>query len=100
MAGPTIPPETLRFLLLLLTTCSLPFALTERQVLANTEDRRRQLLDGLRATQSQDELKRTVLVKMKNVTNADETICVSILESHSYDLKTSVEAYFQSPSRP
>jgi UBA-like domain len=66
-------------------------------VVSDTEDRRRQLLDGLRSTQSQDELRRSVLVKMRGVTNADETVCVSILESHSYDLKTSIEAYFQSP---
>lgn len=70
---------------------------TEKQVAVDLADRKRQLLDGLRSTQSHDDLKKSVVVKMKGVTNADETVCVSILESHSYDLKTSVEAYFQSP---
>jgi UBA-like domain len=81
----------------LLVICLPPLDEAEKQAVSDTEDRRRQLLDGLRSTQSQDELRRSVLVKMRGVTNADETVCVSILESHSYDLKTSIEAYFQSP---
>lgn len=45
---------------------------------------------------SRDDLEKRLLVKMKSVTKADESICVSILESNNYDLKTSIEAYFQS----
>jgi hypothetical protein len=70
---------------------------TENQILSDHEDRRRQHLDGLTLSQSKEELRRSVVAKMRGVTNADESICVSILETNSYDLKTSIEAYFQSP---
>jgi hypothetical protein len=70
---------------------------TEQQILENRDDRRRQHLDGLITSQSKEELRRSVVAKMRGVTNAEESICVSILESNSYDLKTSIEAYFQSP---
>jgi len=46
---------------------------------------------------SRDELQKAVLVKMKSVTNADESVCIALLESNCYDLKTSIEAFFQSP---
>ena len=38
------------------------------------------------------------LAEMKSVTNADDQVCVAILENNNYDLKTSIEAFFQSPS--
>jgi hypothetical protein len=44
---------------------------------------------------NKEELERFLLVKMKSVTKASEDVCVSILENNSYDLKTSIEAYFQ-----
>jgi UBA-like domain len=44
---------------------------------------------------SREELQRAVVVKMKAVTNADEEVCISILEDNRYDLKQSVEAFFQ-----
>jgi len=47
---------------------------------------------------SRDELQRAVVVKMKSVTSADEDVCVSILEDFHYDLKQSVEAFFQQSS--
>lgn len=43
---------------------------------------------------TEDEIKQAVLTKMKSLTNAREDVCVEILESNSYDLHTSVEAYF------
>jgi len=46
------------------------------------------------ANKSREELRRNLVVRMKSVTNADETVCVSLLESNNYDLKTSIEAYF------
>ena len=45
---------------------------------------------------SREELQRSLLFKMKSVTNANENVCVSILENNNYDLKTSIETYFQS----
>lgn len=48
------------------------------------------------SARSRDELERAVLVKMKSVTGAEEDVCVAMLESNGYDLKTSIEAFFQS----
>ena len=48
------------------------------------------------ATKSRDELERQVLVKMKSVTGAEDDVCVAMLENNGYDLKTSIEAFFQS----
>jgi hypothetical protein len=31
---------------------------------------------------------------MKKVTGAEEDVCIAILETNSYDLKTSVETFF------
>eukprot|EP00527_Entomoneis_sp_CCMP2396_P009682 CAMPEP_0198137200 /NCGR_PEP_ID=MMETSP1443-20131203/732_1 /TAXON_ID=186043 /ORGANISM="Entomoneis sp., Strain CCMP2396" /LENGTH=120 /DNA_ID=CAMNT_0043798553 /DNA_START=23 /DNA_END=385 /DNA_ORIENTATION=+ len=45
---------------------------------------------------SPDEIRKSVLVRMKSVTNAQDDICVSILEDNKYDLKTSIEAFFAS----
>jgi hypothetical protein len=45
---------------------------------------------------SREELEKTILMKMKSVTNADETICIALLEENHYDVKTSIEAFFQS----
>eukprot|EP00540_Astrosyne_radiata_P023747 CAMPEP_0116835252 /NCGR_PEP_ID=MMETSP0418-20121206/7444_1 /TAXON_ID=1158023 /ORGANISM="Astrosyne radiata, Strain 13vi08-1A" /LENGTH=124 /DNA_ID=CAMNT_0004464903 /DNA_START=93 /DNA_END=467 /DNA_ORIENTATION=- len=47
-------------------------------------------------TITKEELNRSVLVKMKSVTGAKEDVCVAMLESNGYDLKTSIEAFFQS----
>jgi prophage DNA circulation protein len=41
-----------------------------------------------------DALKKNLVVEMKSVTGADESVCVSLLESHSFDLKTSIETFF------
>lgn len=46
--------------------------------------------------ESREDLQSAVIVKMKSVTNADESVCVALLEDHNYDLKTSIEAFFQS----
>mmetsp|Transcript_133710 Transcript_133710/g.387108 ORF Transcript_133710/g.387108 Transcript_133710/m.387108 type:complete len:122 (+) Transcript_133710:171-536(+) len=43
---------------------------------------------------SRDELEKATLVKMKSVTGAKDEICVAMLESNGYDLKTSIEAYY------
>ena len=45
---------------------------------------------------SREELQKAVLVKMKSVTKADEDICIAMLEDNNYDLKTSIETFFQS----
>ena len=50
----------------------------------------------LRQASSRDELQKAVVVQMKAVTNADEDVCIALLEDYQYDLKQSVEAFFQS----
>ena len=44
---------------------------------------------------SREELQKAVLVKMKAVTNADDDVCIALLEDFQYDLKQSIEAFFQ-----
>lgn len=39
-------------------------------------------------------LKKNLVVEMKSVTGAEESVCVALLESHSFDLKTSIETFF------
>jgi hypothetical protein len=46
--------------------------------------------------ESREELQKAVLVKMQSVTNADENVCIALLEENKFDLKTSIEAFFQS----
>ena len=49
---------------------------------------------SLQSSDEPDEIKKAVLVKMKSVTNADEDVCIAILENKGYNLDTSVEAFF------
>lgn len=42
---------------------------------------------------SREELEKATITKLKSVTGAKEEICVAMLESNGYDLKTSIEAY-------
>jgi hypothetical protein len=51
------------------------------------------------AANSREELQQNVIVRMKSVTGAREDICIAMLEEHGYDLKTSIETYFQSPRK-
>jgi hypothetical protein len=68
--------------------------LSERAVLKSKEVRDIDLTAI--KTDSREELEKTILMKMKSVTNADETICIALLEENKYDVKTSIEAFFQS----
>ena len=61
----------------------------EKTILDSIDDRR-----SLATASSEEEIKKTVLAKMQSLTNANEHVCVEILESNKYDLHTSVEAYF------
>ena len=65
----------------------------ERGVLEARKDR----LANLQTLESDDreKLQKAILVRMESVTNADEDVCVALLESNSYDLTTSVEAFYQ-----
>ena len=65
------------------------YAHTEKTILDSVDDRRR-----LATASSEEEIKKTVLAKMQSLTNANEHVCVELLESNKYDLHTSVEAYF------
>mmetsp|Transcript_20579 Transcript_20579/g.30942 ORF Transcript_20579/g.30942 Transcript_20579/m.30942 type:complete len:118 (+) Transcript_20579:173-526(+) len=67
------------------------FAL-EKSILKKRDDVER----DLKSTGSREDLQRNLMTKMKSVTKAKEDVCVSILENNNYDLKTSVETYFQS----
>lgn len=51
-------------------------------------------LKAIRMADSEEEIKHTILAKMKSLTTADEEVCIELLESNKYDLNTSVEAYF------
>ncbi|KAL7570237.1 hypothetical protein ACA910_020661 [Epithemia clementina (nom. ined.)] len=62
----------------------------EKRVLVDAEKVHRQ------QSSDSDEIKKSVLAKMKSITSADESICIAILEDHKYDLKTSIEAFFTS----
>lgn len=44
---------------------------------------------------SRDELQLATLQRMKSVTGANDDVCISLLKSHGYDLKTSIEAFYQ-----
>ena len=68
---------------------------TEKGILESVEDRRRQAQSN--GVTSQEEIKHTVVAKMKILTNAEEDVCIELLESNKYDLNTSIEAYFARP---
>jgi UBA-like domain len=70
------------------------FSTAEKSVLKKKEER--DVDSTISSTGSRDELERAMLVKMKSVTNASEDVCISMLESNGYDLKSSIETYFQS----
>jgi UBA-like domain len=48
---------------------------------------------GLSLSSSREELRESLLARMKSLTNASEDVCISLLQRHSYDLEESVEAY-------
>lgn len=76
------------------TRTPLSFHHTEKQVMRAKEERDQELA-LLRAT-DREELKRAVVVKMKNVTSADEDTCSRLLEQNNFDLEVSIEKYYQS----
>lgn len=77
-----------------LTRVSSTLFLTEKSVLKQLEERNVDLFAT--STESRGELERATLIKMKSVTNAAEDICISILESNGYNLKSSIETYLLS----
>jgi hypothetical protein len=66
----------------------------EREVLKKKEERDEEY--ALISAGSREELKESVLARVKSVTKASEDVCIALLESNSYDAKTSIEAYFSS----
>jgi hypothetical protein len=50
---------------------------------------------SLQACESREELEKSILVKMKSVTSAEDPVCIALLEENNYNLKTSIEAFFQ-----
>lgn len=65
----------------------------EKEVLQEHKDR----MANLQTLESDnpEDLQKAILVRLKSVTNADQEVCVALLESNSYDLSTSVEAFYQ-----
>jgi hypothetical protein len=64
----------------------------ERNVLKRKEEiEHDQML--MKAT-SREELEQATLTKMKSVTGAKDDVCIAMLESNGYDLKTSIEAFY------
>eukprot|EP00934_Nitzschia_sp_Nitz4_P005162 Nitzschia sp. Nitz4//scaffold89_size161592//148518//148987//NITZ4_002403-RA/size161592-snap-gene-0.183-mRNA-1//-1//CDS//3329559691//5152//frame0 len=68
------------------------FAL-EKEILKKLQDRECDQMLG-KAT-SREELEKATVTKMKHATGAKEELCIAMLESNGYDLKTSVEAYLR-----
>ena len=65
------------------------FLKIERKVLQRKDD-----WDTIKSASSREELQKNVVVRMKSVTGAKDDICISMLESNGYDLKTSIETFF------
>jgi hypothetical protein len=74
-------------------TYSFCIANAEKSVLEKKKEKDLEL--SMVSTGSREDMQRSMLIKMKSVTNANEDLCISILESNGYDLKSSIEAYFQ-----
>ena len=71
---------------------TIAFPAIERSVL-----KRKEILDQERALYTatgREEVQNGVLVKMKSVTGAQDELCIEILESNGYDLKSSIEAFY------
>jgi hypothetical protein len=64
----------------------------ERNVLKRKQEREHDLM--LMKATSKEELQQATLTKMKSVTGAKDDVCVAMLESNEYDLKTSIETFF------
>mmetsp|Transcript_23606 Transcript_23606/g.51151 ORF Transcript_23606/g.51151 Transcript_23606/m.51151 type:complete len:116 (+) Transcript_23606:92-439(+) len=63
---------------------------TELKVLEDQKERQAATEGG----DSPEQVKKSVLSKMKSVTKADDGVCIAILEENQYNLKTSIETYF------
>ncbi|KAG7373239.1 UBA-like domain containing protein [Nitzschia inconspicua] len=64
----------------------------ERHVIKRQEEREQDRI--VQKASSREELQSSTVTKMKNLTGADEAVCVAILEKHNYDVTTSIEAFF------
>lgn len=70
--------------------------LIEHEVLSKKQDRDEEL--ELYCSDSRDELQKNLVSRMQSVTHASEDVCISLLQSTSFDLKTSIETYLTSTS--
>ena len=64
----------------------------ERSILKRKQAREHDLM--LQKATSKEEIQEATLTKMKSVTGAGDDVCVAMLESKGYDLKTSIEAFY------
>eukprot|EP00536_Pseudo-nitzschia_multiseries_P012205 jgi/Psemu1/326728/estExt_fgenesh1_pg.C_4520002 len=67
----------------------------ERAVLKRKEERDRDW--SLKGATSREALEHATVSKMRNVTGAEEDVCISILRDHGYDVEESIEAYLDRP---
>lgn len=71
---------------------SLSIIVAERHVLKRKDEREQDRI--VQKASSREELQSSTITKMKNLTGADESVCVAILEKNNYDVTTSIEAFF------
>lgn len=65
--------------------------LLEKQVISRQSERHQQL----QLAENPEDLKQSVINRMKSVTNAEEDVCIALLEDNKYDLKASIEEFYQ-----
>lgn len=66
--------------------------LPEKSVLQKLEEREQD--QQLLKAKTRDEIQAATVAKMMNVTGGKEDVCLSLLKSNGFDLKTSIEAYY------
>ena len=64
----------------------------ERQVLKRKEERDQDRI--VQKASSREELQSATVTKMKNLTGAEEDVCVAILKKNNYDVTASIEVFF------
>jgi hypothetical protein len=64
----------------------------ERHVLKRKEERDQERI--IQKASSQEELQSSTVTKMKNLTGAEEDVCVAILKKNNSDVTASIEVFF------
>jgi hypothetical protein len=64
----------------------------EGHVLIRKEERDQERI--IQKASSREELQSSTVTKMKNLTGAEEDVCVAILKKNNYDVTASIEVFF------